>query len=310
MFHHFHDDKFHKKSQGSITKDDFYKIIKFIGRRKILNAEKFQEKLLEKKLKEDDVCITFDDSVKSQIDVALPVLEDLKIKSFFFIYSSIFDKQPDNLEIFRYFRTNYFENIDMFYKLFFNFLNEDLSIFFKKNENIIKEKKLKFPHYSISDIKFRLVRDKYLDKNRYEKTMIAIMKEKNFYPKKIYSKLFFSKKDLANLNSLGHTIGLHSHSHPTRLENLSYEEQRKEYKKNSQILSEVLNVSDTFIKSMSHPCGSYNSDTLKILKEMKIEIGFKQIMKIEKGRGMEKINNSNFEVARQDHAEIMRVLNK
>ena len=198
----------------------------------------------------------------------------------------------------------------MFYKLFFNFLNEDLSIFFKKNENIIKEKKLKFPHYSISDIKFRLVRDKYLDKNRYEKTMIAIMKEKNFYPKKIYSKLFFSKKDLANLNSLGHTIGLHSHSHPTRLENLSYEEQRKEYKKNSQILSEVLNVSDTFIKSMSHPCGSYNSDTLKILKEMKIEIGFKQIMKIEKGRGMDKINNSNFEVARQDHAEIMRVLNK
>ena len=43
---------------------------------------------------------------------------------------------------------------------------------------------------------------------------------------------------------------------------------------------------------------------------MKIEIGFKQIMKIEKDRGMDKINNSNFEVARQDHAEIPRVLNK
>ena len=103
--------------------------------------------------------------------------------------------------------------------------------FFKKNENIIKEKKIKFPHYSISDIKFRLVRDKYLDKNKYEKIMIEIMKEKNFHPKKIYSKLFLSKKDLANLNSLGHTIGLHSHSHPTRLENLSYEEQKNEYKK-------------------------------------------------------------------------------
>ena len=93
--------------------------------------------------------------------------------------------------------------------------------------------------------------------------MIEIMKEKNFHPKKFTRKLFLSKKDLANLNSLGHTIGLHSHSHPTRLENLSYEEQKNEYKKNSQILSEVLNVSDTFIKSMSHPCGSYNSDTLK-----------------------------------------------
>ena len=27
MFHHFHDDLAHKKGQGSISKDDFYKII-------------------------------------------------------------------------------------------------------------------------------------------------------------------------------------------------------------------------------------------------------------------------------------------
>ena len=33
---------------------------------------------------------------------------------------------------------------------------------------------------------------------------------------------------------------------------------------------------------MSYPCGSYNSDTLKILKEMKIEIGFKQLWKLKK----------------------------
>ena len=29
---------------------------------------------------------------------------------------------------------------------------------------------------------------------------------------------------------------------------------------------------------MSHPCGSYNSHTLKILKNLGVEIGFKQIM--------------------------------
>ena len=34
MFHHFHDDKIHKSGQGSISKDDFVKIIKFIGREK------------------------------------------------------------------------------------------------------------------------------------------------------------------------------------------------------------------------------------------------------------------------------------
>ena len=39
MFHHFHDDGIHKKGQGSIDKDDFYKIINFIGRKNILDAE-------------------------------------------------------------------------------------------------------------------------------------------------------------------------------------------------------------------------------------------------------------------------------
>ena len=38
MFHHFHDDKLHKRGQGSINKDDFYKLIKFIGRRNIIGA--------------------------------------------------------------------------------------------------------------------------------------------------------------------------------------------------------------------------------------------------------------------------------
>ena len=48
------------------------------------------------------MCLTFDDAVKSQIDIALPILEQFKIKSFFFVYSSIFDGKPDNLELFRY----------------------------------------------------------------------------------------------------------------------------------------------------------------------------------------------------------------
>ena len=30
---------------------------------------------------------------------------------------------------------------------------------------------------------------------------------------------------------------------------------------------------------MSHPCGDYNTNTLKILKKMEIEIGFRQMMK-------------------------------
>ena len=34
MFHHFHDNNIHTKGQGSISKDEFYKIINFIGKKK------------------------------------------------------------------------------------------------------------------------------------------------------------------------------------------------------------------------------------------------------------------------------------
>ena len=42
---------------------------------------------------------------------------------------------------------------------------------------------------------------------------------------------------------------------------------------------------------MSHPCGSYNGDTLKVLKELGIELGFKQIMTVEPEKNGT-INNS------------------
>ena len=60
---------------------------------------------------------------------------------------------------------------------------------------------------------------------------------------------------------------------------------------------------------MSHPCGSYDNNTLQILKELGIELGFKQIMTIEPEKGMKKINNSFLEIARQDHSEIVKRMN-
>ncbi len=308
MFHHFHDDKFHTKSQGSISKDDLYQLIKFIGKKNILSADIFFERFKNNKLKSTDVCLSFDDGIKSQIDVALPVLEDCKIKSFFFIYSSIFSGDPDNLEIFRFFRMNYFNSIDTFYEEFFEIFGENLNSFFKSHEKTIIEKKFKHPLYSTKDIEFRLVRDTF--SNKYEEAMFKMMKMKNFNAKDHYPKLFLNKSDLKNLDSLGHLVGLHSHDHATLIENLSYESQKKQYLKNKKMISKILNKDENEIKYMSHPCGSYNQDTLKILKEIGVELGFKQIMKIEPEKGMKKINNSVYEIARVSHSIIMKSLTK
>tara|TARA_X000001036_G_scaffold316347_1_gene294747 strand:- start:750 stop:1721 length:972 start_codon:yes stop_codon:yes gene_type:complete len=309
MFHHFHDDEIHTNGQGSIDKDDFYKMINFIGRNNILDADIFFEKFRQNKLKDNQVCLTFDDAIKCQFDIALPVLEELKIKCFFFVYTSMFEKKPDNLEFFRYFRMNYFNNIDEFYNNFYKFLDKDLKSIFEKYSNKIKEEKIKFPHYSIEDIKFRLVRNNFLTKSEYEETMFLMFKEKQFNHYDFSKKLFFQKNDLKTLSNLGHLVGLHSHNHPTLLENLNYDEQKNEYKKCLSSISSILDKSQNEIKYMSHPCGSYNKDTLHVLKELGIELGFKHLMTIEPEKGMKKVNNSSLEIARQDHAYIYRRMN-
>ncbi len=309
MFHHFHDNGIHTKGQGSIDQEDFIKMIKFIGRKNIVDADVFFEKFKENKLKNNEVCLTFDDAIKCQIDIALPILEELKIKSFFFVYTSMFEGKPDNLEIFRYFRMNYFITVDDFYNEFYKVLDKDLKIFFEKNKKKIKETKIKFPTYTIEDIKFRFVRDIFLKKKRYEEIMFIMFKEKNFKFEDFFKILFFQKDDLIKLDNLGHLIGLHSHNHPTVLENLTYSEQKNEYEKCLSSISNILNKPKEKIKYMSHPCGSYNNNTLEILKELNIELGFKQIMTIETEKNMKRINNSCLEIAREDHATIYKEMN-
>jgi peptidoglycan/xylan/chitin deacetylase (PgdA/CDA1 family) len=225
------------------------------------------------------------------------------------VYTSIFEGKPDNLEIFRYFRMNYFNNVDEFYNSFYQVLDKDLKTFLEDNNEKIKATKIKFPHYSIEDTKFRLVRDIFLTKSHYEETMFLMLKEKQFNYKDFFKKLFFQKDDLIRLDSLGHLVGLHSHNHPTLLEKLNYDEQKDEYEKCLSSISNILDKPKNEIKYMSHPCGSYNKDTFEILKELGIELGFKQIMTIEPEKGMKKINNSFLEIARQDHAEIYKIMN-
>ena len=108
IFHHFHDNKLHPKSQGSLSKIELVKLIKFVGRKNILNADEYYDKFKNNLLKKNHICLTFDDGIKSQFDIAIPVLDEYKIKAFFFIFTSTFTKKKDLLELYRYFRNNYF----------------------------------------------------------------------------------------------------------------------------------------------------------------------------------------------------------
>ena len=133
MFHHFHDGDIHPPSQGSITENDFYNLIKFVKTKNILSADEYIYKFENSELKPTDTCLTFDDALLCQYDVALPIMEELDIKGFWFIYSSPFFGRPDPLEMFRFFRSQYFSHIDEFY-----------GAFFRKLEYGVKASKLDF----------------------------------------------------------------------------------------------------------------------------------------------------------------------
>ena len=144
MFHHFHDSKNYHKSPGSLDKHQLRKIIKFIGRDNIIDPLDFIENLKNNKLN-DKICLTFDDALKCQFDIAQPILEEFKLKAFYFIQTSIFEKQKDYSETFRFFRNNFYKNINDFYYDFFYILKNKTKInffkFFTKKKQLIKKKK-------------------------------------------------------------------------------------------------------------------------------------------------------------------------
>ena len=179
MFHHFHDAK-HPKGPGSISQENLENILEFIDPHRILTPLEWIEKLEGNKLSRDHLCLTFDDALLCQIDIALPVLEKYNLKAFWFVYSSVFEGYLEKMEVYRFFRINLFQNIDDFYDIYFRKIFD--SVFSEKAREVLEKKEIKkiieiFPCYSVNDVKFRLIRDRALKKGEYESIMDEIINE-------------------------------------------------------------------------------------------------------------------------------------
>ena len=302
MFHHFHDSK-HPEGQGSLSGKDFEDMIDWLSHRyQILNATDYLSKLESNCLKNNEICLSFDDALLCQYEIAAPILNKRGIGAFFFVYSSPFCGDPDPLEIYRYFRTTEFSSVDEFYDEFFlqtkTILPESYDEALKKYDR--NSYLSAFPFYSENDKWFRFLRDQILGKLNYEKTMKQLMIKHQFNKESASMNLWMRDENIRELFSAGHIIGLHSYSHPTMLHTLTCEQQEIEYMKNFNHLSSVLKASPI---AMSHPCGNYNEETLKLLKNFGIRIGFRSNNSITHIQ-------SNLEVPRIDHAIIYKEMRK
>ncbi len=277
MFHHFHDQVKHPIGQGSITGKEFQNILLWLQKDyTILSAKEWYEKAIQHTLESKDICITFDDNLLCQYEIALPVLEALNIQAFWFVYSSPLTGIKEKLEIYRYFRSVAFKDFDHFYQTFFNTITASPSLQKEVEAKLAaldtNEYLKKFPFYTTEDKIFRYTRDQILGQQRYFEVMDDMINRHGLDIEKISATLWNNASQLKYLHDTGHIIGLHSHTHPTELKKMSYKDQLAEYKKNREILVSILGQE---INCMSHPCNSYNDDTLTILKDMNVQLGFR-----------------------------------
>jgi len=303
MFHHFYDCKKHLRGQGAITADELADmIVHYKKGYNILSAGDWCERALVDKLSKKDVCLTFDDSLYCQFDIALPVLEKFGIKAFWFVYTAPLDNIIGKLELYRYYRTKEFNDINEFYNAF----NLTISKYgFKKIvknglKNFQADKyATNYTFYTKEDKIFRYTRDNILGKENYEKIMNGMISNSNINLDEISNVLWIDKECIKILKDKQHIIGLHSHTHPTALNQLSRKEQEFEYSTN---YSKLKNIIGNEIVTMSHPSNSYNKDTLDILNNLKIKIGFRA--------DMAQIKYSKLEFPRLDHAYLIKDVRK
>lgn len=298
MFHHFHDCKKHPVGQSSITAHELYMMLEaYSHTHNLLSAWDWYEKAISNKLSPNDVCLTFDDNLRCQFDIALPVLESFNIKAFWFIYTSPLDNVPEKLEVYRYFRSTAFENIDAFYHAFEQAIEQT------GMKEVVQAGRNEFPDtyladssfYSREDKVFRYVRDQILNIEQYNQIMQSMMSDMGMNIHSLKDTLWMDRACILSLKAKGHVIGLHSHSHPMVMNQLSYPQQQAEYRIN---YSKVRELIEQDVVSMSHPCNSYSEDTLHILRELGIRIGFRAIMNPKE--------HSLLEFPRMDHAYLMK----
>jgi len=294
MFHYFH---LKKPFQGSISQEQFKEVLDYIGSENLLSAEEWTKRAETNKLEKNNLCITFDDGLRCQYETGLPVLRKYGLTAFWFVNSNTFVGELGFLEIYRHFRNTCFTTIDEFYGAFyFTALSSSFASAVQQGLNVFPRNYLsEYPFYTEGDRKFRYIRDKILKASEYDQIMNKMINSKGLIFQDLSKELWLGTEHLQALQSKGHIIGLHSHSHPTVMANLPYDTQQLEYQKNFDIFSKILSEKPF---TMAHPSGSYSDDTLKILRDLGIRLGFRANMLQKK--------YSRLELPREDVAVLLR----
>ena len=253
--------------------------------------------LINNKVKDlsDNLCLlTFDDGFKDHVEFVLPELKKKNLKACFF---------PPAAPI--------VENtlLDVHALHFILAVTKDISELISEL-NLICTKR----GYSQSDIKNYW--DKYAKSNEFDTKEVIYFKRmlqfvlplklrkeiiKNFFkkflkesPNEFARKLYMNKDDLKILLNHGMYIGSHSYNHDW-LNELSYEKQEIDISKSLEFLKDIGAPTKDWI--MCYPYGSFNENTISILKKKNCSYGFTTIS------GVANLEKNPLKLSRKDTNE-------
>ena len=300
MFHHFHSAT-HLERPGSISATQFDRMLSYLeSSYSILSPELFLNKLLANSLAPDEIVLSFDDSLLSQFEVALPVLDSHGILAVFNVYSSVFTGEPDQLEIYAMFRATEYQSFEEYWTAFQATIESVKPGVGELLRNTFPSNWLEeFPFYSENERKFRFMRDKLLSKPEYAAAMSGLISNASkFNLDDAVERAWMHEEHLRLIVAGGHSIGLHSHTHPTQMADLPETDQLDEYLTNKEWIQGQIGVTPEWV---AHPCGSYSAKTLEILAGLGIRAGFRSSLT----PGM---YDSPLEIPREDHANLLRFI--
>lgn len=302
MFHHFSSSR-HPARPGALSESDLDLLLSRLAKTwNILPPDDYFEKVRTKAMGPRDTILTFDDAIKSQFDVARPVIEGHGLKAAFFIPTSVFSQSPDPLELFATFRASAFRSFNSFWRSFLPQAEKLYPGTRKALKTDFEPGYLReYAFYSLEERQFRYLRDKVLSRLSYNEIMFSLIDAvPSFDQDSVAAGLWMGKSEVVRLLEDGHTIGLHSHTHPTAMDDLSVEEQTAEYEKNHSYLQSAFGVRS---ESVAHPSGKYSWSTLSILRDLGIQVGFTDSPKNHR-------YGTNLEIPRVDSAEALAALDE
>ena len=246
----------------------------------------------EKKLPKNSCLLTFDDGYKDHIKYVLPELKKRKLSGCFFpIGSSIKEKKVLDVNAIQFILAcnNNLNNllVDLINELKKNYLSE------KQIDQLWKKNAIPSIYDNKETVFFKKILQRELKQDLRKKIIKKLFKKYvNKSLNELNKELYMSSKDLKTLLNEKMNIGNHSYNH-CWLESISKNLQKKEINQSLFFLKEIgVNINNWI---MCYPYGSYNQDTIKILKENKCLIG------LTTNSGVAKLNKQyNLELKRLD----------